>query len=75
MKSSRRKFLSSSLSLTAAAIAPEIIIAKPKTGYTHAEIDERARAGRGLNGLTKAALTRFDQPAEAQRCETACKAA
>lgn len=57
MKSSRRKFLRTGLSLTAAAVAPEIIIAKARTGYTPAELDERVKSGRGLNGLTKADLT------------------
>src|SRR5262245_19158209 len=52
MKPSRRNILRGGLTL----MASEIIIAKPGTGYTHAEIDERLRSGRGLNGLTKADL-------------------
>ncbi|MGE0126581.1 MAG: DSD1 family PLP-dependent enzyme [Blastocatellales bacterium] len=56
MKTSRRNILRGSLSLVAAASAPEILIAKTTTGYSHAEIDTRAKSGRGLNGLTKADL-------------------
>jgi D-serine deaminase-like pyridoxal phosphate-dependent protein len=57
MKTSRRNLLRSGLSLSAVAAAPEILNAKTKMGYSHSEIDERLKKGRGLNGLTKADLT------------------
>lgn len=48
------------MGLAATTAAPELIIAKSKTGYSHSEIDDRQKSGRGLNGpyrLTKADLT------------------
>lgn len=60
MKTSRRQILRGALGLAVSTVAPEIIIAKPKTGYSHSEIDDRQKSGRGLNGpnrLTKADLT------------------
>jgi 3-hydroxy-D-aspartate aldolase len=56
MKPSRRDVLRNSLSLVAAATAPEIIIAQPVAGHSRAEIDERLKSGKGLEGLTKADL-------------------
>lgn len=56
MKTSRRNILRGGLSLATAAIAPEILIAKTRTGYSRAEIDQRAKSGKGLSGLTKADL-------------------
>jgi 3-hydroxy-D-aspartate aldolase len=56
MKPSRREVLRNSLSLLAAAAAPEIIVAQPRTGYSRAEIDERLKSGKSLEGLTKADL-------------------
>src|SRR5262245_27695160 len=56
MKPSRRSVLRGGLSLVAAAAAPEIILAKSKTGYSRAEIDDRLNSGKGLNGVTKADL-------------------
>jgi D-serine deaminase-like pyridoxal phosphate-dependent protein len=59
METSRRNILRRGLSLTAIAAAPEILMANPKTGYSHREIDERVKSGRGLDGpsnLTKADL-------------------
>ncbi len=55
MKTSRRNVLRGGLSLAAAA-APGILIAQAKTGYSRAEIDERVKSGRGLNGVVKADL-------------------
>ena len=52
MKLSRRQILRSSLTA-----APTLLLAKSKTGHTHAEIDERLKGGKALNGLTKADLT------------------
>lgn len=52
MKLTRRQILHSSL-----AITPTLLLAKTKTGYTHAEIDERVKTNRGLNGMTKSDLT------------------
>jgi D-serine deaminase-like pyridoxal phosphate-dependent protein len=52
MKLTRRQILRSSL-----IAAPTLLLAKTNTGYTHAEIDERLKTGKGLNGLTKADLT------------------
>jgi D-serine deaminase-like pyridoxal phosphate-dependent protein len=56
MKSSRRSILRGGLSLVAAATAPEVIFAKSKRGYSGAEVDERLKSGKGLNGMTKADL-------------------
>lgn len=56
MKPSRREILRGGLGLTLAAAAPEIMVAKPRTGYTPAEIDDRLQRGTGLKGLTKADL-------------------
>ncbi|MCI0525378.1 MAG: DSD1 family PLP-dependent enzyme [Acidobacteria bacterium] len=56
MKSSRRTILRGGMGLVAAAAAPEIIIAKPKGGYSHAEIDQRLKSGKGIDGMTKADL-------------------
>ncbi len=56
MNPSRRNVLRNSLSLIAAAAAPEIIVAKPKTGYSRAEIDDRLKSGKGLDGVSKADL-------------------
>ncbi len=57
METSRRNVLRGGLSLTLAATAPEILIAKMKTGYSRNEIDERVKSGKGLDGVTKADLT------------------
>jgi D-serine deaminase-like pyridoxal phosphate-dependent protein len=57
MKSSRRDMLCSSMGLFAVAGMPEILIAAEKTGYSHSEIDDRVKSGRGVDGLTKADLT------------------
>ncbi|MGH9803363.1 MAG: DSD1 family PLP-dependent enzyme [Blastocatellia bacterium] len=57
MKTSRRQILRGSFSLAAASVAPEILIAKPRSGYLHSEIEDRVKSGRGLNRLTKADLT------------------
>ncbi|MFN0111344.1 MAG: DSD1 family PLP-dependent enzyme [Blastocatellia bacterium] len=57
MNTSRRNILRGGVGLTVAATAPELLFAKPKTGYRHSEIDERMKSGKGLNGLTKADLT------------------
>ena len=51
MKLTRRQILRNSL-----AAAPTLLLARSKTGYTHAEIDELVKTGKGLNGLTKADL-------------------
>ncbi|MFN0086576.1 MAG: DSD1 family PLP-dependent enzyme [Blastocatellia bacterium] len=56
MKSSRREILRGGLGLTLAAAAPEIMIAKPRKGYSPPEIDDRLQRGKGLKGLTKADL-------------------
>jgi len=56
MNPSRRDVLRDSLSLVAAAAAPELLFAKPKTGYSRAEIDDRIRCEKGLEGVTKADL-------------------
>jgi len=56
MKRSRRDVLCSGLGLAAAMAAPEIMIPKTVAGYAHAEIDERLKTDKGLNGLTKADL-------------------
>ncbi|MEK7832228.1 MAG: alanine racemase, partial [Acidobacteriota bacterium] len=56
MKKSRRDFLCSGLGLAAVAVAPEIIIPKTVSGYSHLEIEKRVLSGKGLNGLTKADL-------------------
>ncbi|MGH9767145.1 MAG: DSD1 family PLP-dependent enzyme [Blastocatellia bacterium] len=56
MNPSRRDVLRDSLSLVAVAAAPEIIAAEPKAGYSRAEIDERVKLRKGLDGLTKADL-------------------
>jgi 3-hydroxy-D-aspartate aldolase len=52
MKLSRRQILHNGL-----AAAPTIWLAKTRTGYTHAELDDRLKTGKALNGLTKADLT------------------
>ena len=57
MKTSRRQILRGALGLAASTAAPELIIARPKTGYTHSEIDARQKFGKGLAGLTKTDLT------------------
>jgi D-serine deaminase-like pyridoxal phosphate-dependent protein len=57
METSRRNILRGGLGLSFAAAAPEVLIAKTKTGYSPAEIDERMKRGKGPNGLTKADLT------------------
>ncbi|MDX2044016.1 MAG: DSD1 family PLP-dependent enzyme [Acidobacteriota bacterium] len=58
MKTSRRQVLRGAFGLAAAStVAPELIIAKPKTGYTHLELDDRLKSSKGLDGLTKADLT------------------
>jgi D-serine deaminase-like pyridoxal phosphate-dependent protein len=44
------------LGFAAAMAAPEIMIPATMTGYSHAEVDERLKSDRGLNGLTKADL-------------------
>lgn len=56
MKRSRRDVLCTGLGLAAATAAPEIIIPKTVSGYTRAEIEERVKSERGLDGLTKADL-------------------
>src|SRR5215510_13620058 len=56
MKPSRRDVLRDSLSMFAAAAAPEIIIARTVTGHSHAEVDKRLKSAKGLEGLTKADL-------------------
>jgi len=56
MNPSRRDVLRDGMSLVAAAAVPEIIIAETKTGYSRAEIDERVKSGKSLDGLTKADL-------------------
>lgn len=56
MKRSRRDVLCSGLGLAAATAAPEILIPKTVSGYSHAEIDERIESEKGLNELTKADL-------------------
>jgi D-serine deaminase-like pyridoxal phosphate-dependent protein len=57
MKSTRRDLLCSGMGLVAVAGMSEILIAAEKTGYSHSEIDDRVKSGRGLDGLTKADLT------------------
>ena len=57
MKPSRRVVLRSGLSLAAAAATSEIMIPKVNAGYSLAEIDERMKSEKGLNGVTKADLT------------------
>jgi D-serine deaminase-like pyridoxal phosphate-dependent protein len=44
------------MSLTAASAVHEILLAKSRTGYSRAEIDDRVKSGKGLNGVTKADL-------------------
>ncbi|MCI0525078.1 MAG: alanine racemase, partial [Acidobacteria bacterium] len=56
MNTSRRNVLRGGLSLSFAATAPEILIAKSNAGYSHDEIDERVKSGKGMDGLTKADL-------------------
>jgi 3-hydroxy-D-aspartate aldolase len=56
MNPSRRDVLRDSLSLVAAAAAPEFLFAKPKTGYSRAEIEDRIKSEKGLEGVTKADL-------------------
>jgi hypothetical protein len=56
MNPSRRDALRDSLSLVAAAAAPEFLFTKPKTGYSRAEIDDRIKSEKGLEGATKADL-------------------
>ncbi len=56
METSRRNILRGGLILAAGATTPEILIAKTGTGYSHAEIDDRMKRGKGLDGLTKADL-------------------
>lgn len=57
MKKSRREFLCSGIGLSAAIAAPELLIPKPVSGYSHRELSERVQTGKGLKGLTKADLT------------------
>jgi D-serine deaminase-like pyridoxal phosphate-dependent protein len=42
--------------MVAAAASAEIIIARPAPGHSRAEIDERLKSGKGLDGLAKADL-------------------
>lgn len=56
MKRSRREMLGTGLALAAATVAPEIIIPKTVSGYSHSEIDKRAMFGKSFEGLTKADL-------------------
>lgn len=57
MKTSRRKLLQSGFNLTAAAmIAPEVLIARVRQGYSSAEIDQQIKKGKQLKGLAKADL-------------------
>ncbi|MFN0124292.1 MAG: DSD1 family PLP-dependent enzyme [Blastocatellia bacterium] len=56
MDTSRRNFLQNSAGLALMTGAPHLWIRKPMTGYTHHEIDERVKNGKGLKGLTKADL-------------------
>ncbi|MDX2034718.1 MAG: DSD1 family PLP-dependent enzyme [Blastocatellia bacterium] len=53
MKPSRRDVLRGGLGLTLAAVAPEMMIAMPRTGYSPAEVDHRLARG---ENLTKADL-------------------
>jgi D-serine deaminase-like pyridoxal phosphate-dependent protein len=56
MKRSRRNVLRGGVGFAAAMAAPEIMIPATISGYSHAEVDERLKSDRGLNGLTKADL-------------------
>jgi 3-hydroxy-D-aspartate aldolase len=56
MKPSRRVVLRSGLNLVAAAATTEILIPKTRTGYSHAEVEERLNSEKSLNGMTKADL-------------------
>lgn len=57
MNTSRRRLLRGGSSLAVAAVAPELLLAKPNRGYSHSEIEARQKSGKGLAGLTKADLT------------------
>lgn len=57
MKTSRRSLLKSGLSLATVAAAPELLLPKSKSGYTHAEITTRRKGEKDLKGLTKSDLT------------------